>query len=86
MNHDTARHTIVFKWNVVKKTVKIYFYTLKILHFIPKLNFVAHGVKFGVLKIICTYVSRWLLCYGVACVWVLLCDVSNTVTELMQVG
>ena len=30
-------------------------YTLKILHYISKLNFVAHGVKFGVLKLICTY-------------------------------
>ena len=33
----------------------MYLYTLKILHFISKLNFVAHGVKFDVLELIYTY-------------------------------
>ena len=35
----------------------MYLYTLKILHYISKLNFVAHGVKFGVLELICTYAT-----------------------------
>ena len=38
-----------------KKIRKMYLYTLKILHYISELNFVAHGVKFGVLKLICIY-------------------------------
>ena len=36
------------------KNVLKYLYTLKILHYISKLNSVAHGVKFGVLELICT--------------------------------
>ena len=41
-----------------KKSLKMYFkYTLKILHYIPKLNFVVHGVKFGVFG---NYLHLWL--------------------------
>ena len=40
-----------------KKSVKMYLlYTHKILHYISKLNFVAHGVKFGVFG---TYLHLW---------------------------
>ena len=42
-----------------EKSVKMNFNTLKILHYISKLNCVAHGVKFGVLEPICTYVSEY---------------------------
>ena len=45
----------MFNWYVVsKKSVKMYLNTLKILHYIPKLNFVAR-IKFGFLELICTY-------------------------------
>ena len=46
----------MFKWNAVRnKLVKLYLNVLKILRYISKLNFEAHGVKFGVLELICTY-------------------------------
>ena len=53
---DTARHSLVFKWNVVMEKISknVLLNILKILHYISKLNFVAHGVKFSVLELICT--------------------------------
>ena len=33
----------------------MYLNTLTILYYISKLNFVAHGVKFGVFELICTF-------------------------------